>query len=58
MTPMSDQERISPYNFNTISLREAMRIKKNIDWVIIQITIIKIVQTVRRIINEILGMKG
>ena len=58
LTPMSDQDRISPYNLNTISLKKVMRIKKNINWVIIQITIIKIVQTVRRIINEILGMKG
>ena len=28
-TPMSDQERISPYNINTISSRQVMRIKKN-----------------------------
>ena len=26
--PMSEQERISPYNFNTISSIEVMRIKK------------------------------
>ena len=30
-TPMSDQDRISPYNINTISSRQAMRIKKNIN---------------------------
>ena len=29
-TPMSDQDRISPYNINTISTRLVMRIKKNI----------------------------
>ena len=29
-TPMSDQDRISPYNINTISNRQVMRIKKNI----------------------------
>ena len=30
-TPMSDQDRISPYNINTISSRQVMRIKKNIN---------------------------
>ena len=30
-TPMSDQERISPHNINTISSRQVMRIKKNIN---------------------------
>ena len=28
LTPMSDQGRISPYNINTISSRQVMRIKK------------------------------
>ena len=28
-TPMSDQDRISPYNINTVSSRQVMRIKKN-----------------------------
>ena len=28
---MSDQDRISPYNINTISSRQVMRIKKNIN---------------------------
>ena len=28
LTPMSDQEWISPYNINTISSRQVMRIKK------------------------------
>ena len=31
LTPMSDQERISPYNIDTISSIEVMRIKKNIN---------------------------
>ena len=30
LTAMSDQDRISPYNINTISGRKVMRIKKNI----------------------------
>ena len=30
LTPTSDQDRISPYNINTISSRQVMRIKKNI----------------------------
>ena len=28
---MSDQDRISPYNINTISSKQMMRIKKNIN---------------------------
>ena len=28
-TPMSDQDRISPYNINTVSSRQVMRIKKS-----------------------------
>ena len=32
LIPMSDQDRISPYNINTISGRQVMRIKKNINW--------------------------
>ena len=31
LIPMSDQDRISPYNINTISTRQVMRIKKNIN---------------------------
>ena len=31
LTPMGDQDRISPYNTNTISTRYVMRIKKNIN---------------------------
>ena len=30
LTPMSDQDRISPYYIYTVSCREVMRIKKNI----------------------------
>ena len=29
LTPMSDQESISPYSVNAISSRQVMRIKKN-----------------------------
>ena len=31
LTPMSDQDRISPYNTYTTSTKEVMRIKKNIN---------------------------
>ena len=31
ITPMRDQERISPYNINTISCIEVTRIEKNIN---------------------------
>ena len=31
LTPISDQDRISHYNINTISSRQVMRIKKNIN---------------------------
>ena len=34
LSPMSDQDRISPYNIITISSRQLMRIKKNIDYII------------------------
>ena len=34
-TPISDQDRISPYNINTISSRQVMRIEKNINYEII-----------------------
>ena len=30
-TPTSDQDRTSPYNINTISSRQVMRIEKNIN---------------------------
>ena len=54
---MSDKDRISPYNVNTISSRQVIRIKldyKLIQNQVLQINIIRIVfQTVRRIVNEI-----
>ena len=31
LTPMNDQDRTSPYNINTISCRQVMRINKNIN---------------------------
>ena len=34
-TATSDQDRISPYNINTISSRQVMRIEKNINYGII-----------------------
>ena len=34
-TPTSDQDRISPYNIDTISSRQVMRIEKNINYGII-----------------------
>ena len=33
--PTSDQDRISPYNINTVSSRQVMRIEKNINYGII-----------------------
>ena len=30
-TPTSEQDRISPYNINTISCRQVMRIEKNVN---------------------------
>ena len=41
LTPMNDQDRISSYNINTISTRQVMRIKKNINLGIISWTITK-----------------
>ena len=32
LTPMSDQNRVSPYNINTILTRKVMRIYQNIKW--------------------------
>ena len=31
LTPMSDQDRIAPYNIKTISIRRVMRMRKNIN---------------------------
>ena len=66
LTPMSDEDRISPYNINTISSRHVMRIRKILirDYYLIHHQISQtnfrstIWQTVRRIVNEILGVKG
>ena len=67
LTPMSDQDRISPDNKYTISSRQVTRIKKNINKGIIsssntkfcKLNITRTVwQTVRRITSEILGVKG
>ena len=67
LTPMSNQDRISPYNINTESSRLVRRIKmktqlgdyKSIQYQIPQIEIISIVwQTVGRITIKILGVKG
>ena len=60
---MSDQDRISPHDINTISSIWVMRIKKNIDkgiqYQILKTDIIKTVwQTVGRVSKEILGVKG
>ena len=45
---MRDQDRDSPYNINTISSKQMMRIKKNINWGInklIQSQILQIIIT-------------
>ena len=66
-TPMSDQDRISLYNINTIIGRQAMRIKKKtkldgnllIQYQILRTNIARIIlQIVGRISNEMLGVKG
>ena len=69
LIPMSDQEIISPYIINAVSSIQVMRIKRKtqlgnymlIQYQILQIKIIStciLWQTVRRIANEILGVKG
>ena len=41
LTPMSDQDRISPYNINTISSRQVMRKKNQLeDYKLIQYQIL------------------
>ena len=54
---MSDKDQFSPYNVNTISSRQVIRIKLDHQLIqnqVLQINIIWIVfQTVRRIVNEI-----
>ena len=69
LIPMSDQEIISPYIINAVSSIQVMRIKRKtqlgnymlIQYQILQIKIIStciLWQIVRRIANEILGVKG
>ena len=66
LTPMSGQDRISPYNIKTISSRQVTRIKKNINWGIIswsntrfsELMIKTVWKVVSRSTNEILRMKG
>ena len=67
LAPVSDQNRISPYNFNITSCRQLMRIRKKyksgdyklIQYQILQTYIIRIAgQTVRRTANDNLGVKG
>ena len=64
---LSDRERISPYNINTVSGRQVRRIKKKTqlgDYKLIQYQILRIGvmsilwQKVGRISNEILGVEG
>ena len=64
---MSDQDRISPYNNNTISSRQVTKIKTNINlslYKLIQYQILKTNitrtewQIVRRLASEILGVNG
>ena len=62
---MSDQDRISPHNLNTISSRPVMRIKKiSIKGLLVDSMINSsnyitrtVWQTVRRITNEMMGLK-
>ena len=58
---MSDQDRISPHYINTISSSQVMGIKKNINYGSDTNSPAKIMeiiwQTIRRIPNEILGVK-
>ena len=58
---MSDQDKIFPYNINTISIRQGMEIKKNnnfIQYQFLQTSILRVVwQTVRRIAYVILQVK-
>ena len=67
LTPLNDQERISPYNISTISSRQVMRIKNSINRGLLvnslpnfPINITRTIwQTTMRITNEIWkGVKG
>ena len=44
ITPMSDQDKISPYNINTISRKDEMRIRKISIWKLL-VDLIQILQT-------------
>ena len=70
LTPVIDQNRISPYNINTLWGSQKVRIKKNINWGIISWSNTKSSkltseelyrrqwgELVRRITNEMLGVK-
>ena len=56
ITPMSDQDRISPYNINTISRKDEMRIRK-ISIRKILVDLIQILQTdiIRRDYGRVYG---
>ena len=68
LSPTNDPERISLYTINMISSRQVMRIKNKKhqlgDYLLIQFQILQtnfmwiVWETVRRITNEILGVKG
>ena len=63
LTPLSDQDRISPYYICTISCTQVMKINKTINYGIsnrcnLQTNMMRIWQTVRRITNDRLGIKG
>ena len=66
LTPLNDQEGISPHNISTISSRQVMRIKSSINKGLLvnslpnfPINITRTIwQTVMRITNEISGVKG
>ena len=59
---MSDKDRISPYNVNTISSRQVIGIKLDHQLIqnqVLQINTIRIVfQTVRRTVSEIKRVRG
>ena len=63
LAPMSDQDRISPYNIDTISTKEVIRIKKNINLGITSQSSTEFFERivwlpVRRITNLIWELKG
>ena len=64
---MSDQDRISPYNNNTISSRQVTKMKTNINLLLYKLIQYQILRTnitrtewltVRRLAREILGVNG